>query len=86
MAHLSDADAWNELNRRIEMAGPILNSRPIETSTDNGTTWTPERRCSDLNQVRALARGFREFATHRSRAHEYPHGIRVRWNGSEVLP
>jgi len=53
----------------------------VETSTDGGKSWRADRACSEQAQVDCLVRGYREFASHRSRAHEYPHGIMVRWRG-----
>lgn len=56
-------------------------SAAIETSVDGGVTWTPGPRCSERIQVDALLKGYREYVSHRSRKHEYPHGIMVRWYG-----
>lgn len=59
----------------------------LVVSLDGGRTWAEAPACSERIQVLALIRGYREFVTHRSRAHEYPHGaagVVARWCGEVV--
>ena len=58
----------------------------ILTSVDGGQTWSSGPLCSEINQVKALAKGYREYASHRSRKREYSQGILVKWCGEIVLP
>jgi hypothetical protein len=70
-------------------AHPLERSEPrdaveVLTSIDGGEHWIKGPLCGERNQAEALARGYREFVSHWSRAHEYPHGILVRWR-NEVI-
>ena len=66
------------------MNAAIDHSPEVLTSTDGGKNWIKGPNCSERIQVEALARGYQEFVSHRSRKHEYPHGIIVRWRGEIV--